>query len=96
MLCKFLVCFLCLVFVYVGSQCCPLLPSDYPQEKKLFSLVLKLKVYDFRVFTGHITRCIAQLVLFLLDVQGTFFNASHQLKAIAIGIIEVNPLAENG
>ena len=29
------------------------------------------------------------------NVPGTFFNATHQLKVIAIGISEANPLAES-
>ena len=32
--------------------------------------------------------------LFVLDVPGTFFNATHQVKAIVIGVSEANPLAE--
>jgi hypothetical protein len=36
----------------------------------------------------------AQLVLFFKNVPGTFFNATHQVKAIAIGVSEVNPLVE--
>ena len=31
-----------------------------------------------------------------LDVPGTFSNATHQVKAIAIGIIKDNPLVEIG
>ena len=31
---------------------------------------------------------------FLLVVPVTFFNATHQVKAIAIGIVEDNPLIE--
>ena len=34
--------------------------------------------------------------LFFLNVPGTFFNAIYQVKAIAIGIVEVNPLVEIG
>jgi hypothetical protein len=30
----------------------------------------------------------------MLDVPGTFFNATHQVKAIAIAVSEVNPLVE--
>ena len=33
---------------------------------------------------------------FLKNVPGTFFNARHQVKAIAIGVSEVNPLVEIG
>ena len=30
------------------------------------------------------------------NVPGTFSNATHQVKAIAIGVSEVNPLVEIG
>ena len=30
-----------------------------------------------------------------LNVPGTFVNATHQVKAIAIGIFKANPLAES-
>ena len=30
------------------------------------------------------------------NIPGTFFNATHQVKAIAIGVSEVNPLVEIG
>ena len=40
------------------------------------------------------TRCMVQLVLFLKNVPCTFFNATHQVKAIAIAVSEVNPLVE--
>ena len=32
--------------------------------------------------------------LFFKNVPGTFFNARHQVKAIAIGVVEANPLGE--
>ena len=32
--------------------------------------------------------------VYMLDVPGTFFNATHQVKAIAIGVSEANPLVE--
>ena len=64
------------------------------QEKFLCSLVLKLKVFYFRVFTGHTRRCITRAALFFKNVPGTFFNATHQVKAIAIGVSKVNPLGE--
>ena len=64
------------------------------QETISCSLVLKLKVFYFRVFTGHTRRCITRAALFFKNVPGTFFNATHQVKAIAIGIVEVNPLGE--
>ena len=68
----------------------------YTQEKISCSLVLKLKVFYFRVFTGHTTLCIVQLVLFFKNVPGTFFNARHQVKVIAIGVVEANPQVEIG
>jgi hypothetical protein len=30
----------------------------------------------------------------VLDVPGTFFNATHQVRAIVIGVSKANPLAE--
>ena len=32
----------------------------------------------------------------LLDVPDNFFNATHQVKAVAIGVSEANPLAKIG
>ena len=46
------------------------------------SLVLKLKVYNFRVFTGHTRRCITRAALFFKNVPGTFFNTTHQVKQL--------------
>ena len=34
--------------------------------------------------------------VYMLDVPGTFFNATHQVKAIAIEISEDNTLAKIG
>ena len=39
----------------------------------------------------HYTRCITRAALFLKNVPGTFFYATHQVKAIAIGIVQVVP-----
>ena len=72
------------------------LQNTDPQEKISCSLVLKLKVFYFRVFTGHTRRCITRAALFFKNVPGTFFNATHQVKAIAIGVSEANPLVEIG
>ena len=51
---------------------------------------------ELRCFSEYLqestTRCIAQLVLFFKNVPGTFFNARHQVKAIAIGVVEANTL----
>jgi hypothetical protein len=44
----------------------------------------------------HYTRCITRAALSLKNVPGTFFNATHQVKAIAIAVSEVNPLVEIG
>ena len=59
-----------------------ILKAQGEHRKKTGSLLLKLKlkVYDLRVFTGHTTQCMAQLVIFLLKVPDTFFNATHQLQ----------------
>ena len=78
----------------LGGESTKYPPLMKPQEKK-GSLVLKLKVYDLRVFTGHTRRCITRAAFFLKNVPGTFFNATHQVKAIAIGVSEVNPLGES-
>ena len=48
--------------------------TNTPQEKNLCSLVLKLKVFYFRVFTGQTTRCITRAALFFKNVPGTFFQ----------------------
>ena len=66
------------------------------QEKNSCSLVLKLKVFSSEYLQEPTARCIAQLVSFFLNVPGTFFNATHQVKAIAIAVSEVNPLVEIG
>ena len=34
--------------------------------------------------------------VYMLDVPGTFSNAAHQVKAIAIAVSEDNPLVEIG
>ena len=64
------------------------------QEKNSCSLVLKLKVFISKYLQEHYTRCITRAALFFKNVPGTFFNATHQVKAIAIGVSEVNPLGE--
>ena len=48
------------------------------------------------VVPSTLRRCIAYFALFFKNVPGTFFNATHQVKAIAIGVSEVNPLVEIG
>ena len=76
-------------------------PSDtncvvkYTQEKISCSLVLKLKVFISKYLQEHYTRCITRAVLFFKNVPGTFFNATHQVKAIAIAVSEVNPLGKS-
>ena len=66
------------------------------QGKNSCSLVLKLKVFSSEYLQEPTTQCSAQLVSFFLNVPGTFFNATHQVKAIAIGISEDDPLVEIG
>ena len=51
------------------------------QEKILCSLVLKLKVFNFRVLTGHTTRCITRAALFFKNVPGTFFQRDASGKS---------------
>ena len=48
------------------------------------------------VAQSTLTRWITCHCYFLLDVPGTFFNATHQVKAIAIAISKANPLAVIG
>ena len=61
------------------------------QEKISRSLVLKLKVFFPKYLQEHYTWCIMRVVLFFKNVPGTFFNATHQVKAIAIAVSEVKP-----
>ena len=68
----------------------------YSQEKISRSLVLKLKVFFSKYLQEHYTQCITRAVLFFKNVPGTFFNARHQVKAVAIGIVEVDPPVEIG
>ena len=61
-----------------------------PQEK-----ISNLKFSDHcisKYLQEHYTRCIMRAPLFLKNVPGTFFNTIHQVKAIAIGVSEANPL----
>ena len=45
------------------------------------------------VVPSTLSWCITCALLFFADVPGTFsFNATHQLKAIAIGVSKANPL----
>ena len=66
------------------------------QEKISCNLVLKLKVFISKYLQEHYTWCITRAALFFKNVPGTFFNATHQVKAIAIGVSEANPLVEIG
>ena len=70
--------------------------SKITQEKFLCSLVLKLKVFFAKYLQEHYIRCMMRAALFLKNVPGTFFNATHQVKAIAIGVSKANPLVEIG
>ena len=68
-----------------------LMADNNSQEKISCSLVLKLKVFISKYLQEHYTRCITRAALFFKNVPGTFFNATHQVKAIAIAVSEVNP-----
>ena len=46
------------------------------------------------VVPSTLIRCITRAALFFKNVPGTFFNATHQVKATAIAIVEVIPLVE--
>ena len=46
------------------------------------------------VVPSTLRRCITRAALSFKNVPGTFFNATHQVKAIAIGVSEANPLGE--
>ena len=43
------------------------------------------------VVPSTLIQCITRAALFFKNVPGTFFNATHQVKAIAIGVSEVIP-----
>ena len=47
------------------------------------------------VVPSTLTRCITRAALFFKNVPGTFFNATHHVKAIAIGVSEANPLGKS-
>ena len=64
------------------------------QEKKTRYTVLNPRRAKEFVVPSTLTRCIAYFALYRANVPGTFFNATHQVKAIAIGIVEVEPLVE--
>ena len=49
-----------------------------------------------KYFQEYYTRCITRAALFFLNVPGTFFNATHQVKAIEIAIIEDDHQVEIG
>ena len=68
-----------------------IITSILTQEKIPCSLVLKLKVFDFRVFTGHTRRCITRVERFFKNVPGTFSMRHIQVKTIAIAVSKVNP-----
>ena len=52
------------------------------------------RVFFSKYLQEHYTRCITRAALFFKNVPGTFFNATHQVKAIAIGISEADPMGE--
>ena len=69
------------------------------QGKKMRSTVLnphRAKFYDFQVLTGALHTVYHESSALFKNVPGTFFNARHQVKAIAIAVSEVNPLVEIG
>ena len=68
--------------------------SKITQENILCSLVLKLKVFFAKYLQEHYIRCMMRAALFLKNVPGTFFNATHQVKAIAIAVAKDNPVGE--
>ena len=69
------------------------------QQKNHVAWYWKLR-NEIRYFSEYLqepaTRCIAQLVLYFKKCTRYFFNATHQVKAIAIETIEVIPLVEIG
>ena len=83
-----------IIIVVIGNRITNWATLMLPQEKISCSLVLKLKVFISKYLQEHYTLCITRAVLFFKNVPGTFFNARHQVKAIAIGVSEVNPLVE--
>ena len=68
----------------------------HPQGKKERSTVLNACRAKEFVVQSTLTRCMTRAALFLKNVLGIFFNATNQAKAIAIAIIEENPLVEIG
>ena len=69
---------------------------NFTQEKKTRSTVLELNFTISKYLQEYYTRCITRAALFLKNIPGTFFNARHQVKAVAIGVSEANPLVEIG
>ena len=97
---SFLIWFGCVILFCSLFGCPCQCISKGTQQKHSCSLVLKVKKWAalfFRVLTGiyNTVYCLASS-LFFLNVPGTIFNARHQVKAIAIGVSEVNPLVEIG
>ena len=64
------------------------------QEKITRSTVLNARRAKEFVVPSTLTRCIGYFALYGANVPGTFFNTTHQVKAIAIGVSVVNPLGE--
>ena len=56
----------------------------------------RAKFYDFQVLTGTLHTVYHESSAPFKNIPGTFFNATHQVKAVAIGIAEVNPQVEIG
>ena len=69
------------------------------QQRISCSLVLKVKKWAalfFPVLTGIYNTVYRAASALFKKYTRYFFNATHQVKAIAIGIVEANPLVENG
>ena len=87
------------VFVLLIIYHCFLVTKEYfrvAQEKKTRSTVLNPRRAKEFVAPSTLTRCMVYFALYGANVPGTFFNARHQVKAIAIGVSETNPLVEIG
>ena len=81
--------------------------DSLPQDRKVFyhrkkiscSLVLKLKVFRslyFQVLTGALHTVYHESSALFKKIYQVLFNATHQVKAIAIGVVESNPQVEIG
>ena len=69
------------------------IPSSCTEKKTRATVLNPHRAKEFAV-PSTLTRYIAQLCSFLLNIPCTFFNATHQVKAIAKAVSKVNPLVE--